>query len=140
MKPIGLTPVLYVTTLEQSLAFYINVLGFSILYQREEEGFAYMKRENVELMLSEIGKGSTWVTGDLTPPLGIGVNFQMEVSDVDALYQNVLENEIKLFADIEVKWYRKDGHHVGNKQFLVQDPDGYLLRFFQDMKKRDDLL
>ena len=36
----------------------------------------------------------------------------------------------------EEKWYRKDSIEVGNKQFLVQDPDGYLLRFTQDLGKR----
>ena len=38
---------------------------------------------------------------------------------------------------MEEKWYRKNDKEVGHKQFLVQDPDGYLLRFFQDLGIRE---
>jgi hypothetical protein len=34
---------------------------------------------------------------------------------------------------VEEKWYRVNDQETGNKQFLVQDPDGYLLRFFEDL-------
>ena len=37
---------------------------------------------------------------------------------------------------MEEKWYRKNDTEVGNKQFLVQDPDGYILRFFQNLGMR----
>jgi len=32
--------------------------------------------------------------------------------------------------EIEEKWYRTGDTMGGNRQFLIQDPDGYLLRFF----------
>ena len=35
--------------------------------------------------------------------------------------------------DIEENWYRQDNKLLGNKEFLVQDPDGYLLRFSKDL-------
>ena len=35
--------------------------------------------------------------------------------------------------DIEENWYRHDDKMLGNKEFLIQDPDGYLLRFTQDL-------
>ena len=38
--------------------------------------------------------------------------------------------------DVEEKWYRRDGFEVGNRQILVQDPDGYLLRFTEDLGER----
>jgi hypothetical protein len=34
------------------------------------------------------------------------------------------------------KRYRVGDKETGNKQFLVQDPDGYLLRFFEDLGLR----
>ena len=34
------------------------------------------------------------------------------------------------------RWYRKNGAEVGNRQFVVADPDGYLLRFFEDLGSR----
>lgn len=38
-----------------------------------------------------------------------------------------------LYLEVEDKWYRKDDYEVGNRQFVVADPDGYLLRFFQPL-------
>jgi hypothetical protein len=38
---------------------------------------------------------------------------------------------------MEEKWYRADNVYVGNRQFIVQDPDGYLLRFYQHLGTRD---
>lgn len=37
---------------------------------------------------------------------------------------------------MEEKWYRADDAYLGNKQFIVQDPDGFLLRFFEDLGER----
>ena len=48
-----LVPELDVTDLDASLAFYCDVLGFQVRYLRPEERFAYLKREDAELMLEE---------------------------------------------------------------------------------------
>ena len=45
-------------------------------------------------------------------------------------------HQIELFLPVEEKWYRKNDREVGNRQFLVQDPDGYLLRFTEDLGVR----
>lgn len=131
-----LIPELSVTDITKSLHFYTDILGFSVAYERPEEGFAFLIMGEVELMLDEIGKGRTWETGDLTPPLGRGVNFQIEVENVDDMLERIKKNEIELFLELEEKWYRVEDHESGNRQFLVQDPDGYLLRFTQDLGDR----
>ena len=38
--------------------------------------------------------------------------------------------------EIEENWYRQDDKLLGNKEFLVQDPDGYLIRFSQDLGEK----
>ncbi len=68
---------------------------------------------------------------------GRGINLQIEVPDVDSLLKRLRENGVDLFMEPEEKWYRKDRVEVGNKQFLVQDPDGYLLRFYEDLGIRE---
>ena len=136
MKAIGLVPELYVSNLEKTLSFYVGILGFNILYQREEEKFAYLQRENAKIMFEQIGFSRAWITSTLQHPFGRGINFQIETSNVDDLYRIVKENNITLFLGLEEKWYRKDNEFVGNRQFLVQDPDGYLLRFYQDLGSR----
>ena len=34
-----------------------------------------------------------------------------------------------LMQEVKIVWYRMKDTKVGHKEFLVQDPDGYLLRF-----------
>ena len=38
-----------------------------------------------------------------------------------------------LFRDVEDVWYRHGTEYVGARELVVQDPDGYLLRFSQKL-------
>lgn len=136
MKQIGLVPELLVKSLKNSLDFYIGIFGFEVVYGREEEKFVYIKKGNAEIMLEQIGVGRNWITKDLQYPLGRGVNFQIEVEDVDALYAVITKNNLPIFLPIEETWYKHSQRSVGNWQFCVQDPDGYLLRFYKDLGKK----
>ena len=131
----ALTPELMCTNIKTSLAFYTGILGFSIQYQREEKGFAMLERQGARIMLDEIIPGSkrSWIAAPLEVPFGRGINFQIETTAVDDLYARVQKAEAIIFLPMEEKWYRADDVEVGNRQFIVQDPDGYLLRFFQDL-------
>ena len=55
------------------------MLGFRILWERPEEGFAYLEREGAELMLDEPGT-RPWLAGPLEHPYGRGASLQIEVS------------------------------------------------------------
>jgi catechol 2,3-dioxygenase-like lactoylglutathione lyase family enzyme len=137
MKPNSLVPEFSITDFEKTVEFYTKILGFKIEYQRTEEGFAYLSLGGAQLMVDQIGKTRTWATGEFEHPLGRGVNLQIEtVEKLDALLSRLRRNDIHLFMEPEEKWYRKGDHEVGNRQFLVQDPDGYLLRFFEDLGTR----
>ena len=50
MRP-RLVPELHCSDLDKSLAFYVGLLGFRILYDRPEDRFAYLDRSGAELML-----------------------------------------------------------------------------------------
>jgi len=91
-----LVPELYVVDFKKSLDFYVRILGFSISYQREEEGFAYLFLDQVQIMIDEIGEGRTWHTAKFEYPLGRGINFQIEVEDVETLYKKLTDNNINL--------------------------------------------
>ena len=88
-------------------------------------------------MLQEIQKNDKWELAPLYYPFGNGINFQLDVSDVMTIYNNFKENNYKITFDLEENWYRQDNKLLGNKEFLIQDPDGYLLRFFQDLGERN---
>jgi catechol 2,3-dioxygenase-like lactoylglutathione lyase family enzyme len=131
-----LVPELNCSDLGASLSFYTGVLGFRVLFDRPEARFAYLEREGAELMLEEPSPES-WLTGEMTRPFGRGINFQIEVSDVAALRDAVRGAGVAAYREIEDAWYRADSAYTGHRQFLVQDPDGYLLRFFQSLGQRD---
>ena len=46
--------------------------------------------------------------------------------------------EIRQAFEMEENWYRQDDKLLGNKEFLVQDPDGYLFRFSEDLGSKDE--
>ena len=132
-----LVPELDVSDLDRSLAVYIDVLGFSCHVSRPEERFAYLVREGAHLMLEEAaGPGRRFHTAPLEHPFGRGMNLQIEVSDVDTLYAGVQQAGLGVVIPLEERWYRQDQAEAGNRQFVVADPDGYLLRFFRDLGRR----
>jgi catechol 2,3-dioxygenase-like lactoylglutathione lyase family enzyme len=133
-----LIPELDVSDLDRSLSVYINVLGFTCHVSRPEERFAYLIREGVHLMLEEAaGPGRRLRTAVLEYPFGRGMNLQIEVADVDALYESVQQAGLSVVIPLEERWYRQDQIEAGNRQFVVADPDGYLLRFFRDLGIRE---
>jgi catechol 2,3-dioxygenase-like lactoylglutathione lyase family enzyme len=132
----SLIPELSVRDCQTSLAFYVSVLGFSVLYERPEEGFALLTLGDAQLMIDQIALTRDWETAPLEYPFGRGINFQITVADVAPLLENLAKHGIALFLKLEERWYRKNDLEVGNRQFLVQDPDGYLLRFTEDLGTR----
>ncbi len=126
----NLIPELYCSNLKVSLEFYINNLGFRIVYLRKEEGFVMLEREGVRIMLEELtNPARKWITAPLEKPFGRGVNFQILTTDIDALYSQLILHHVHIFMPIEDKSYRTNDTQLHCRQFIVQDPDGYLLRF-----------
>ena len=121
---------------ERSLAFYLDLAGFEILYERPEDAFAYLSLGGAELMIERDDR--MWSTGPLEHPRGRGINLQIEVPDAAAAHERFLARGYPVMVPIEERWYRRDDVYVGQKQFLVQDPDGYLLRFAEDLGTRPE--
>lgn len=127
-------PELDIFDLEESLHFYKDLIGFKVIYDREEDKFVFLQFENVQFMIQEIDKeNNKWQTGKLEYPLGVGINFQIDVTNIDEIYNRLKEANYKIFVEMEDHWYRKDNILMGCREFLVQDPNGYLLRFSQDL-------
>jgi catechol 2,3-dioxygenase-like lactoylglutathione lyase family enzyme len=126
-----LVPELSVFDLARSKAFWCDVLGFEIAYQRSEHKFMYLERQGSQVMLEQ--HNGNWETGQLERPLGRGINFQMTVESVEPMLDALKRAEWPLYKECHDAWYRVGGQETGNRQFLVQDPDGYLLRFAQDL-------
>jgi catechol 2,3-dioxygenase-like lactoylglutathione lyase family enzyme len=127
----ALIPELSVFDIKKSLAFY-KALGFRVEYERLESKFAFLSLGKAQLMVQE-GEGN-WSTGER--PYGRGVNFQIDVPEVAPLVASLKKAKLPLFEGVEDHWYRQGSKLLGCREFLVQDPDGYLLRFSQDIGEK----
>jgi catechol 2,3-dioxygenase-like lactoylglutathione lyase family enzyme len=133
----AVVPELDVSDLADSLSFYVGILGFAVRYERPEERFAYLERGDAELMLEEAaGPGRRFRTAPLERPFGRGINLQIACSDVDALHGRAAKAGAEILVALETRWYRAGAVERGNRQFVVADPDGYLLRFFENLGER----
>ena len=132
----ALIPELICSDLMRSVLFYVDVLGFEVAYQRTEDKFAYLTLGNAHLMLEQADTGRKFLIGALEHPYGRGMNLQIRVDNVISLYAGVTTDGAPITLELEEKWYRIGDELAGNRQFVVEDPDGYLLRFFQDLGRK----
>ena len=119
---IRLVPELKVSDLGASRAFYVDALGFEVAY---------------ELMLEEIQSNDRVEVAPLERPFGRGVNLQIECpGGLRELLESLDRHGVMPFLPLEDRWYRRGSTELGNRQVWIQDPDGYLLRFFEDLGQR----
>ena len=140
-----LTPELFVSNIEQSKQFYCDVLGFEIAYERSEYKFIAVHLHGAYFMLEQIDefhavtedefiKERQWRTGELKYPFGRGMNFLINSPDCRVEHQRLLDNGYPIKFPIEERSYRVGSEIVEVRQFLVMDPDGFLIRFDTDLK------
>ena len=138
MKSSPLKPELYVTDFQKSINFYKNILGFTVEYQRENPSFAFLSYQGSHIMIQELdpNEDKAFITGSLDYPLGRGINFQIDTDNVQKISESLKECKFPLRRGVKDSWYKVDNILSGCRQILVQDPDGYLLRFSQDIGKK----
>ncbi len=130
-----MVPELIVASVERSLVFY-KAAGFSVRFQRTDPQFAYLELGNAQLMLEQ-QHSQGWTIEPLDRPLGRGVNFQIEVPDAEAVLNNLEALNAPIFRSLKDTWYQvSPGREEGQREFLAQDPDGYLMRFAQYLGTR----
>ena len=132
----ALVPELSVRDCAASLRFYVDVLGFALRYRRAEEGFAYLALGEAELMLDQIGLGRDFDPTLSAGPLGRGLNLQIGVPTLGPILASLRRHDVALALGPEERWYRRGGEEVGQRQLVVADPDGYLLRFQEPLGTR----
>lgn len=122
-------PEILVTDFQRSLRFY-KLLGFIDRYQRPN--FAYLEYRGAQFMIAQ--RDDYWETAPMEQPFGRGVNFQFLTDELDTLINRLKNAGILLYEEKHEKWRDLGGVQGGSLEFLVQDPDGYLLRFQQKIK------
>ena len=123
----NLIPKLSVFDILQTKKFY-KELGFKIEYERQKEKFIFMSFQDSQFMFEQI-HDEGWTTGELTYPLGRGVNFSIAVDDIENLYTLVKSKKLEIYKKLTKSVYLVNGIEEIQMEFLIQDPNGYLLRF-----------
>ncbi|MDO5632192.1 MAG: VOC family protein [Paracoccus sp. (in: a-proteobacteria)] len=131
----SLVPELTVTDFGASRRFYCDILGWQVVYDRPEDRFAYLRLGGAELMIDALSVGRNF-DATLTPgdrPLGRGMNLEITLDDIQPLLDALTARGWPLILEPEEKWYRAGDTELGQRQFIVADPDGYYLRFCQPL-------
>ena len=129
-----LAPAMIVSDLAASLCFWIDLLGFSIAYERPEDEFVYLSRSGAHVMLYQ--RCDMYETGALDPPYGRGIMLQIQVDDVGAVAATLGNRDWVVYQPIKEDWFAAGEVERGLRQFLVQDPDGYLLMIYEEIGVR----
>ncbi|MDO8980814.1 MAG: VOC family protein [Afipia sp.] len=123
MKLTALVPMLSVSDLTRSIAFYRDRLGFHVInvFGDPEPKWSMIGRDDIKLMLNEPPREEM----DTLPPHA--KNFQVYYfypDDVAALHATWKDDDLAV-TDLRVTAY-------GMKEFELRDPDGYWLWFGQE--------
>jgi len=117
----GMTPLLFVFDMEESLRFYCDLLGFKL--KTRADYWAWIERDGVDLMLNTLYDPDDQPD---KPDLKRSathedVTLYFGCPDVDGAYQHFKSNGVDV----------KPPHvaHYGMKQLYLKDPDGFGLCF-----------
>jgi catechol 2,3-dioxygenase-like lactoylglutathione lyase family enzyme len=119
-----LTPNLLVASVERSLAFYVDVLGFErgmTVPDASPFVFASVTGGPVEIFLNDAAAAVQEYPAFAGKPLGATGTLFIEVAGVNALHDR-LQGRVTIVMPIETKFY-------GMREFAIEDPDGYVITF-----------
>ncbi len=137
----ALVPELYVSEYSRSLNYYVDVIGFEVLYDRPEDRFAALALGAAHLMIEEAPslhaatsaqiQAGEWRPAPLERPFGRGLNFEIRVPNVSVIFERLERYSQPVLLAPHNRRYRVGDRSVEYKTLLVPDPDGYLLRFVE---------
>ena len=133
-----LIPELSVSDLKKSLHFYVEILGFSIEYERPEEQFVYLSFQGSQLMIDQDDNNpkSHFSVGKLEYPRGRGMHLQIDIDSLTPLLISLKKHKYPLKNPPTDYWFRQNEKYIGMRGILIMDPDGYLLMFNEDLGEK----
>jgi uncharacterized glyoxalase superfamily protein PhnB len=130
MNLTDVTPNIVVADIDRSIAFYRDVLGFSIVATVPDASpfvFAWVQRGGVSVFLNALSGvdlpelAARPIGGTAT--LFLMVEAETPAAGVDALFEQI-RHQAKVVMPLKDQFY-------GMREFGIEDPDGYILFFAQ---------
>ena len=119
-----LTPNLLVSSVERSLAFYVDTIGFTrgmTVPDQSPFAFASVVSGAVEIFFNDAAAAEKEYPLFAGRPIGCTGTLFIEVEGVDALHDR-LAGTVPIVMAIATKFY-------GMREFAIEDPDGYVITF-----------
>lgn len=114
-----LVPLLRTNQLDETIAFYVDILGFTCAEKNEDWGWAAIHLDYVDIMLAVPNEHVPFEKPQFTG------SFYIPVSNVDKLWAR-LKDKVEVVYPIEdLEWQMRE--------FAIRDNDGYMLQFGQEM-------
>lgn len=130
----GMTEMM-VTDYAVSYRFWTEVLGFQRAFERPQMKLACLQRpEGAQVMIYQ--RDGDWETGPMDQPYGRGMVVQVYVTDAAADAARVAAAGVPFYVGLREKWRDWGDRMGGQREFLVQDPDGYLVMVAQRIGER----
>jgi uncharacterized glyoxalase superfamily protein PhnB len=120
----SVTPNLLVRDVGKSLAFYRDVLGFTIgetVPDKEPFVFVWMKHGDVSVFLNDINAAAHDYPAAASLPQGGTAALFFIITDVDGYHAKVAP-KTKVIMPLKTQFY-------GLREFAVTDPDGHIITF-----------
>ena len=128
MKLNSLTPNLMVNDVEQTIEYYTDILGFTVLMTVPETGkldWAMVKRNDVVIMFQTKKSLSSELPRLAGEKPGGGLTFYIKVDRISELHEELFNNEVEIISDIESTFYN-------TIEFSIIDVNGYVLTFSEE--------
>jgi catechol 2,3-dioxygenase-like lactoylglutathione lyase family enzyme len=123
-----LSPILAVRDIDASIAFYVNILGFTENWKTQDDNghtnFACVRMGDAEILLGVI---EGFVDPVDLAKRGIGIQIYVDVPEnipVDNLYDRAVDSDALIIRGVENRDW-------GVRSFVLRDPDGYQLMMAQ---------
>ena len=124
----SLTPNLMVNDVEETIEYYTDLLGFTLLRTVPEFGkldWAMVKRNEVLIMFQ-----STKSLKNTLPRLkgekpGGGLTFYIKTDKITELHEELSDNNVEIISELESTFY-------GTIEFSIVDVNGYILTFSEE--------
>ena len=124
----SLTPNLMVNDVEETIEYYTDILGFTLLKTVPEKGnpdWAMVKRNDVVLMFQSAKSLKDELPKLKSQKPGGGLTFYIKVDRITELHEELVENEVEIIADLESTFY-------DTIEFSIIDNNGYILTFSEE--------
>ncbi|MCW7470215.1 VOC family protein [Leptospira kanakyensis] len=123
MKINSLTPMIYTNDIKGTIDFYVKTIGFECLTKEPEWGWAKLRLDQAEIMISKPNDHIPFEKPSFTG------SFYLHTENVDEIWGKVYKTT-KVCYPIE-------NFDYGMREFAIYDNNGYLLQFGQEIKERN---